>query len=127
MTPSGEFLSVYQMTKLLVYLAYFTLSTGLTNGHTLGKTIMGLRVIKNNGEDLDWASVLTRELVMGFVLYKWLIVAFITPFNEYRQSLGDMLSETGVVDESELEELEIKTDREIYLADQNQVTIDDLA
>ena len=64
----------------IVYYAYFVFLTKFFK-QTIGKMVFGLRVEKDNGETLDWVTVLFREGVGRFIsntffYFPYLIVAF---------------------------------------------------
>lgn len=84
----------------LIFYAYFVLMTKFFK-QTLGKMVFGIRVQKDNGEALDWMTVLFREgigrFINGTMLYlPYLIVAF-APDNK---SIADYFADTVVVHEN---------------------------
>ena len=83
----------------IIYYTYFVLMTKFFK-QTLGKMVFGLRVEKDNGEALDWVTVLFREGVGRFINncffhFPYVIVAF-TPRNK---SVADYFADTIVVHE----------------------------
>jgi uncharacterized RDD family membrane protein YckC len=69
---------------------------------TLGKMLLGIKVIQRNGEPLSWVTVIFRELVarslsqlMG--LYLGYLVSW---FNPEKRCVHDYLSDTWVVYEN---------------------------
>lgn len=83
----------------VVYYTYFVLLTKYFK-QTLGKMIFGLYVQKDNGEALDWLTVLFREGIGRFInntlfYLPYLVVGF-TPKNK---SLADYFADTVVVHE----------------------------
>ena len=83
-----------------IFYAYFVLMTKFFK-QTLGKMVFGLTVEKDNGEPLDWLTVLFREgigrFINGCLLHlPYLIIAF-APKNK---SLADYFSDTVVVHEN---------------------------
>ena len=83
-----------------IFYAYFVLMTKFFR-QTLGKMVFGLKVQKDNGEALDWMTVLFREgvgrFINGTMLYlPYLIVAF-APNNK---SIADYFADTIVVHEN---------------------------
>ena len=95
--PYMPFFAIY-----VVYLA----GTEWLCGATLGKFIMGLRVVMDNGKRLTpWAAVVRNFI--GFFERMPLIVAWVTMpmilLGPRRQRLGDMLSRTYVVHKGALE------------------------
>lgn len=88
----------YKLAKLGVFLAYFTASNYYLNGQTLGKSIMGLKVINLKTGELDSHSLLLREIAGRTVLYFFPIVAVSLIFTSQRQHLLDLLADTAVID-----------------------------
>lgn len=80
-----------------IALAYYVVMEALT-GATLGKRAMGLKVLKEGGEALDWQASLVRN-VMRIVdgLFFYLVAAIAVWVSKRRQRLGDMAAHTLVV------------------------------
>ncbi|MEZ6057993.1 MAG: RDD family protein [Planctomycetaceae bacterium] len=74
---------------------YFTASELMMRGQTVGKRVIGLRVVRQNGFSIDATSILVRNifrLVESFPLF------WITPvLSSKSQRLGDMVAGTLVV------------------------------
>jgi uncharacterized RDD family membrane protein YckC len=67
-------------------------------GATLGKRVMGLKVVKESGEALDWQASIVRNLLRiidGFFFY--LVGAIVVWVSKKKQRLGDMAAHTFVV------------------------------
>lgn len=80
-----------------ISLAYFIVQEAL-QGTTLGKRVMGLKVVKQDGAPMDWAASIARNvlrLVDGFLFY--LVGAIAIWSSKQRQRLGDMAAKTIVV------------------------------
>jgi uncharacterized RDD family membrane protein YckC len=78
-------------------LAYYIVMEAMS-GATLGKKAMGLKVVKESGEPLDWQASIVRNvmrLIDGFIFY--LIGAIVVWVSKKRQRLGDMAAHTLVV------------------------------
>jgi uncharacterized RDD family membrane protein YckC len=78
-------------------LAYYVVMEKVSGG-TLGKMALGLKVVKESGEPLDWGASLIRNIlriVDGFLFY--LVGAIIVWTSKKRQRLGDMVAHTLVV------------------------------
>lgn len=78
-------------------LAYFIVMEA-TQGATLGKKAMGLKVVKQDGTPLDWQASIIRNvlrLIDGFFFY--LVGAIVVWVSKSRQRLGDMAAHTLVV------------------------------
>lgn len=80
-------------------LAYFTLMTLFTNGRTLGKMILGLRVVSLTSDKLTFSQIIIREICGRFVLNKFKILYLITGLSPKKQGLFDILLDTTVVKE----------------------------
>lgn len=80
-------------------LLYFVLSTKITNGQTLGKMILGLRVIHPKEETLSWTTVIIREGFGRFIQNKFIPIYLVTAFTPQKQHLVDLLCDTYVVKE----------------------------
>ncbi len=97
----------------LYFLFYFVVSTGYSialewrwRGQTVGKRVMKLRVMDAEGLRLRPAQVILRNLLRPVdalpVLY--LLGGAVTFFNQRRQRLGDLASNTVVIVEAAMEE-----------------------
>ena len=74
---------------------YFSLAELFMRGQSLGKRVIGLRVVKQNGFSIDAQSILVRNL---FRLFESLPMFWITPvLSQQTQRLGDMVAGTLVV------------------------------
>jgi uncharacterized RDD family membrane protein YckC len=82
----------------LIAMAYYTVMEK-TQGATLGKKAMGLKVVKADGSgDIDWPAAIIRNvmrIVDGFAFY--LVAAIAVWVSKNRQRLGDMAAKTLVV------------------------------
>lgn len=81
------------------YMFYTLYSEVLLNGQTLGKKALGIRVVKLNGENLQFTDYMTRwifRLVDIWLSMGSLAVIFISS-NEKSQRIGDLLSNTSVI------------------------------
>jgi uncharacterized RDD family membrane protein YckC len=83
---------------LLAQFAYFLLFEGLL-GATLGKLVMGLRVVKIDGSPCAWPGALVRNvlrLVDGLPFF-YLVGLVAVAVTEKNQRLGDLAAKTLVV------------------------------
>src|SRR5689334_13142444 len=81
----------------LVAFGYFTVMEK-TMGATLGKKALGIKVVRENGEAMDWGAAIIRNLLRiidGFFFY--LVGAIVVWVSKKRQRLGDMAAKTLVV------------------------------
>ena len=88
----------FMVLNVLVWLLYFTYFEG-TSGQTLGKKIMGIKVVKENGDQPSFMDALIRtilRIIDGIAFY---LVGFIVILvSEKKQRLGDMAAGTIVVE-----------------------------
>lgn len=84
----------------IVFYAYFILLTKYF-GQTLGKMILGIRVIEENKSSLSWLTIIFRELVGRFIstvfFLAYIVSAFTTAFTERKKALHDIFADTYVV------------------------------
>ncbi len=84
---------------------YFLLMTGLS-GQTIGKMILGIKVIGIDGSPPGWSSLFFREVIGRFISqaagiqlgYIWAV------FNIHKQGWHDFLGDTYVIIEPEIQE-----------------------
>lgn len=77
---------------------YFVLMT-MYFGQTLGKMIMGIKVVRKDGHPLSWLTVIMRE-VAGRILAQLLgtyLGYLVCAFHPRKQGLSDILGDTYVV------------------------------
>jgi uncharacterized RDD family membrane protein YckC len=81
----------------LIALAYYVVME-VQMGGTLGKLAMGLKVVKESGEKMDWQASIIRNLLRiidGIFFY--LVGAIIVWVSKKKQRLGDIVAHTLVV------------------------------
>ncbi|HWL13609.1 MAG TPA: RDD family protein [Ureibacillus sp.] len=82
----------------LFYYAYFVLTTKFWQ-QTVGKMVLGLRVISTKSEKLDWLTVLFRETVGRFISNKIPIIYLMVAFMPKNHGLNDLIADTRVIQE----------------------------
>lgn len=89
----------FVLLSAVFYYAYFVLMTKFLK-QTLGKMIFGLRVEKENGEALDWGTVLFRELIGRFIQKTFFFLpCVIVAFTPQNKGVADYFADTIVVHE----------------------------
>lgn len=81
----------------LIMLAYYITLEGIF-GATIGKLMIGLRVVKLDGSAINWRASVVRNLlrfVDGIVFY--IVGAILIWTSPQRQRLGDRLADTVVI------------------------------
>ena len=116
----GQWLSGFAaLTFFFLRVPYYILAELMWNGATLGKRMLGLRVVSSNGRSLGVYGVVARNLmkeaevflpmaliftisaedtVSGQISGAWCLMALAVPvFNRRNQRLGDMIAGTYVI------------------------------
>jgi uncharacterized RDD family membrane protein YckC len=81
----------------LIALVYYVVME-VTSGGTIGKKVMGLKVVKEDGTPIDWGAGVIRNILRiidGFFFY--LVGAIVVWVSKKKQRLGDMAAHTLVV------------------------------
>ena len=93
----GPALAVIGLTTVFL-LSYFTLLEGLWQGRTLGKKLLGLRVVRQDGAPLDLGTALVRNLLrLVDGQFGYLVGAILVWTSPLKQRLGDRVAHTLVV------------------------------
>jgi uncharacterized RDD family membrane protein YckC len=83
-----------------IYMCYF-LSRAVGNGQTPGKTLMGIRVVKKNGQPLSVIDAFIRNVLGYSISSFFLLIGFLWIFvDENRQGWHDKLAGTIVIKDS---------------------------
>jgi uncharacterized RDD family membrane protein YckC len=81
----------------VVALAYYVVME-VQMGGTLGKLALGLKVVKEGGEKVDWqASIIRNILRIVDGIFFYLVGAIVVWTSKKKQRLGDMVAHTLVV------------------------------
>lgn len=94
--PSFLLFSPYKITILIMLLVYFAIMTKYFQ-QTVGKMIMGIRVVPQEGRQLTWNAVIFREIVGRFISKTLLIPYLLVIFMPKKESLHDLFADTYVV------------------------------
>lgn len=89
-------LSYFIETVILV--AYYTVMEA-TLGATVGKMVMGLRVVRQDGGPISWTESLIRNLLrlIDALPFAYIVGAIIMSTNPLKQRLGDKVAHTVVI------------------------------
>ncbi|MGV2874943.1 RDD family protein [Macrococcus capreoli] len=91
--------SVEHILSTIIYFSYFVIMTYCFSA-TLGKMIIGLKVMSIKNEKLTMSTVLTRELFGRYINNFFLSLLYLVVlFNPKKRGIHDMLSDTFVVKE----------------------------
>lgn len=81
---------------VIAYYLYIIIFT-TQYGATLGKQVLGLRVVPLNGGNLGWRSVFLREIVGKFLSGITYVGYMMAGWTEKKQALHDMVADTCVI------------------------------
>jgi len=98
-TSPGAFLAAFLVITFVIYFGYYATFEMLMNGQTIGKRLFGLRVIRDNGQPIEFAQSLIRGLVR-ITLDMMYVGLFVILFSKKHKRLGDMAAGTIVVIEN---------------------------
>lgn len=102
----GSFgLEFFARLNTIISLGYFTITSLLTGGQSLGKIITGIRVVSIDGEKLSTSQILIREIAGRYMQNKFMILYLFALFTPKKQSFIDLFVDTAVVKESAVNEL----------------------
>lgn len=85
------------LTAITFYL-YFTIMTKVYS-QTLGKMVFGIKVVPLEHKNLNWSTVLFREIIGRFISVTIIIGYLIVAFVPKKQGLHDIFADTTVVHE----------------------------
>jgi uncharacterized RDD family membrane protein YckC len=104
----GAFMqAAFTVAIILVFIAYPTVAETLTNGRSIGKRAMGLRVVREDGGPIRLRHALTRTLVgvavewpgLLFPPLTWAVALTTMIFSAQGRRLGDQAAGTFVIHE----------------------------
>lgn len=100
--PSFLLFSPYKVTLLIVFLAYFAIMTKIA-GQTVGKMIIGIKVVRHDGTKLTWGTILFREVIGRFISKLLTLPYLLVVFMPKKEALHDLFADTYVVHEQSFE------------------------
>lgn len=110
----------YSIVSVIVYYAYFVLMTKIFR-QTLGKMIFGLVVQKDDGQALDWATLLFREVVGRFINGTFLSIPYIfVAFSPQNKSIADYIADTTVLHEALYREVTVPQQPKALISEQKE-------
>jgi len=108
-TPGGASIGFILISAFIIHFGYFILLEMLMNGQTIGKRILGLRVIRDNGLPIEFTHSLIRGVLRSSLDMVY-IGFFVILFSQKHKRLGDMAAGTIVVSEQYNNNLEPTAD-----------------
>ena len=98
-TAFADFQNNLLLLNILVSAVYNVGFMVYFNGQTPGKTMLGLRVVKKNGQRISWLDALLRN-VFGYMISQIFVLGYLwAAFDREKQAWHDKMAGTVVVDE----------------------------
>ena len=86
-----------EILRWIVTILYFVIISLVTKGQSLGKMIVGIRVVSLTSDKLDLGQILIREIA-GRLIQNTIMILYLLPiFTPKNQSLIDFFVDTAVV------------------------------
>lgn len=82
----------------VIFFAYFLFMTKFFN-QTLGKMIMGIKVVPLKTDNISWGTLIFREVIGRYISKTIWVGYLIVPFTPNKQGLHDIFADTKVVHE----------------------------
>lgn len=86
-----------EILRWIVTILYFVIISLVTKGQSLGKMIVGIRVVSLASDKLDLGQILIREIAGRFIQNTIMILYLLPIFTPKNQSLIDFFVDTAVV------------------------------
>ena len=94
--PTVQLLTGIQLALGIVYFGVFQ---AISNGATLGKKLLHIRIVCIDGSEFSMLNSILRYIVNAISMQLCFVLAFVMFFTTYKQALHDLLVKTTVVDE----------------------------
>ena len=94
--PTVQLLTGIQLALGIVYFGVFQ---AISNGATLGKKLLHIRIVSIDGSEFSALNSILRYIVNAISMQLCFVLAFVMFFTTYKQALHDLLVKTTVVDE----------------------------
>ena len=93
---SSSFFSPLAIGSAIIFYLYFVLMTKYL-GQTLGKMVLGLKVISLKEARLSWGTVIFREFIGRFINRTIILLYILVGFLPKHQGLHDIFADTAVI------------------------------
>lgn len=98
LTNKNSMFSPVSIATTVIFFAYFVLMTKFLK-QTLGKMIFGLKVVSVKEGNMNWGTILFRELIGRYISKTIWIGYLITAFTPKKQGIHDFFADTQVIHE----------------------------
>lgn len=85
--------------QLALGVLYYGVYQSISNGATLGKKLLHIRIVCIDGSDFSILNSILRYIVNAISMQLCFLLGFVMFFTSYKQALHDLLVKTTVVDE----------------------------
>lgn len=89
---------------LLIFIINFGYGIVLekVQGATLGKQVVGIKVVKETGSPLDWTAAIVRNIlrIVDFLPFFYIVGIILISSSPAKQRLGDRVAKTVVIENS---------------------------
>ena len=111
--PGFLLFSPYKVALLILFLTYFAVMTKIFS-QTVGKMILGIKVIRTDSSNLTWGNILFREVIGRFISKLLTIPYLLVIFMPKKEALHDLFADTYVIHEQAFEKeiVTVKRERE---------------
>jgi uncharacterized RDD family membrane protein YckC len=94
----GSMFAPISILSAIVFYGYFVLMTKFFS-QTIGKMVLGIKVIDLKGHRPSWGTILFRELIGRFISSTIFILYIVVAFTTKKQGIHDLFADTTVVQE----------------------------
>jgi uncharacterized RDD family membrane protein YckC len=85
--------------QLIIGILYFGIFQAMSNGATLGKKLLHIRIVCLDGSEFSFVNSIFRYLVNAISMQLCFVLGIIMFFTTYKQALHDLAVKTVVVNE----------------------------
>lgn len=110
--PGFLLFSPYKVVLLILFLSYFAVMTKIFS-QTVGKMILGIKVVSTNGSRLTWGNILFREVIGRFISKLLTIPYLLVIFMPKKEAVHDLFADTHVIHEQTFEREVVTYKREL--------------
>ena len=98
-TPGTGFFNSWNIGFLVIMLGYFIALEGTNNGQTLGKSLVNIRVVDDNGGELEMEGAVIRNVLrlVDMLPFLYIIGIILVVASDEDKRLGDMIGNSVVV------------------------------
>lgn len=95
--PDFSVLSPIILISLSVYIVYWVVIPYLAKGKSFGKMIVGIQVLRQDGEIISFGRLLLRETIGKWISSAIILIGYLMALGEKKLALHDMIANTQVV------------------------------